>query len=59
MMHLSHFSAVLLFSLCVSVVFGITQRTSTREMVRYGLLCFALFVVGAVVAGWAMFLIRH
>jgi hypothetical protein len=59
MMHPSHLSAVLLFSLCVSVVFGITQRTTSRDMVRYGLLCFVLFVVGAFVAGWAMFLIRH
>jgi hypothetical protein len=59
MMHLSHLNAVLLFSLCVSVVFGITQRTTPREMVRYGLFCFVLFVVGAIVAGWVMFLIRH
>jgi hypothetical protein len=59
MMHLSHLSAVLLFSLCVSVVFGITQRTTPRDMVRYGLFCFVLFVVGAIVAGWVMFLIRH
>ena len=59
MMHLSHLNAVLLFSLCVSVVFGITQRTTPREMVRYGFFCFVLFVVGAIVAGWVMFLIRH
>jgi hypothetical protein len=58
-MHPSHFGAVLLFSLCVSVVFGITQRTTSRDMVRYGLFCFVLFVVGAIIAGWAMFLIRH
>lgn len=59
MMHPSHFSAVLLFSLCVSVVFGITQRQTSRDMVRYGLFCFVLFVVGVVLAGWLMFLIRH
>ena len=59
MMHISHLSAVLLFSLCVSVVFGITQRTTSREMIRYGLFCFALFVVGAILAGWLMFFIRH
>src|ERR1700719_5342905 len=59
LMHISHLSAVLLFSLCVSVVFGITQRTTSREMIRYGLFCFALFVVGAILAGWLMFFIRH
>ena len=37
----SHFTAVLLFALCASVVFGITQRETPRRMVRYGalLLC--------------------
>lgn len=59
MMHPSHLSAVLLFSICVSVVFGITQRPVPREMVRYGLFCFALVVVGAIAAGWLMFFIRR
>ncbi len=58
-MHPSHLTAVLLFSLCVSIVFGITQRATLRGMVRYGVFCFVLFVVGAVAAGWVMFLIRH
>ena len=56
---LSHFSAAVIFALCASVVFGITQRNSTREMVRYGLYCFALFVGGVFVAGWLMALLRR
>ena len=36
----SHFTAVLLFALFASVVFGITQRSETRAMVRYGVYCF-------------------
>ncbi len=56
---LSHFSAALVFAVCASVVFGITQRNTRREMVRYGAYCFALFVVGVIAAGWAMWLIRH
>ncbi len=56
---LSHFSAAVIFALCASVVFGITQRNSTREMVRYGLYCFGLFVGGVFVAGWLMALIRR
>ena len=32
----SHFTAVLLFALCASVVFGITQRETPARMFRYG-----------------------
>ena len=58
-MTLSHFSAAVLFALFASVVFGITQRNSTREMVRYGLYCFAMFVGGVIAAGWVMWLLRR
>ena len=56
---LSHFSAALVFAVFASIVFGITQRNSTREMVRYGLYCFAMFVGGVLVAGWVMWALRH
>jgi hypothetical protein len=55
---LSHFSAVLLFSLFASVVFGITQRAEPKKMVRFAALCFAWFVVGSVAASWVMWLIK-
>ena len=58
-MTLSHFSAAVLFALFASVVFGFTQRNTTREMVRYGLYCFAMFVGGVIAAGWAMWLLRR
>jgi hypothetical protein len=58
-LELSHFSATLLFSLFASVVFGITQRSTTRDQIRYGLYCFAMFVGGVFVAGWLMWLLRH
>ena len=58
-MTISHFSAAVLFALFASVVFGITQRNTTREMVRYGLYCFAMFVGGVIAAGWAMWLLRR
>ena len=58
-LELSHFSAALLFAICASIVFGITQKNSTREMVRYGLYCFGLFVGGVIVAGWVMWLIKR
>ena len=51
---LSQFSAALLFAVCASTVFGITQRNTPRDMVRYGAYCFALFVGGVIVASWVM-----
>ena len=58
-MELSHFSAALLFAVCASIVFGITQRNTPREMVRYGGYCFLLFVGGVILAGWLMWLIKR
>lgn len=58
-LELSHFSAAVLFSVFASIVFGITQRDSSREMIRYGLYCFAMFVGGVIVAGWVMWILRR
>jgi hypothetical protein len=58
-MTISHFGAVLLFSLFTSVVFGITQRSEPRMMVRFGVYCFGLFVLGTIAASWLMWLIKH
>lgn len=56
---LSHFSAALIFALCASIVFGITQKNTPREMLRYGAYCFAMFLGGVIVAGWAMWLLKR
>ena len=58
-MHPSHFTAVLLFSLFASTVFGITMRDTPRQMVRYGAYCFLLFVGSAIVLSWLMLLIAR
>jgi hypothetical protein len=50
---------VLLFSLFVSVVFGITQRSEPKTMIRFGVFCFGLFVVGTIAASWLMWLVKH
>jgi hypothetical protein len=55
----SHFTAAVVFALCASTVFGIAQRNNTRDMVRYGAYCFALFVGGVIVASWVMWLLKH
>jgi len=59
MLALSHFSAVLLFATFTSVVFGITQRTTPKAMIRYGAYCWALFVGIVIAASWLMWFIRH
>jgi hypothetical protein len=56
---LTHFSAAILFATFASIVFGITQRSTTREQLNYGLYCFAMFIGGLFVAGWLMWLIRR
>ena len=56
---LTHFSAVLLFALFVSVVFGITQRAEPKMMVRFGAYCFVLFVGATIAASWVMWGIKH
>ena len=56
---LSHFSAALVFAFFASIVFGITQKNTKPEMVRYGIQSFVFFVVGTILAGWAMAALRY
>ena len=56
---MTHFPAVLLFALFASVVFGITQRETPMQMLRYGIYCFALFTGSVVALSWVMFLIAR
>jgi flagellar biosynthesis protein FliR len=56
---LTHFSAVLLFALCVSVVFGITQRSQPKMMVRFGAFTFVCLVGTVIVVSWLMYAIKH
>jgi hypothetical protein len=55
----SHFTAVLLFALFASTVFGITQRSEPRAMMRYGVYCFVLFAGSVIVASWLMYFIHR
>ncbi len=56
---LTHFSAVLVFAFFTSIVFGITQRSDPKMMIRFGAFCFALFVGGTIAASWVMWAIKH
>jgi uncharacterized membrane protein len=55
----SHFTAVLIFALCASTVFGITMRETPQKMTRYGAYCFVLFVGSAIALSWVMYFIAH
>ena len=56
---LTHFSALLIFAACLSVVFGITLRAVPRLMIRFGIFTFGACVLGAIAASWAMSFIKH
>ncbi len=56
---LTQFSAVLVFALFASTVFGITQRAQPKMMIRFGILCFSLFVGSVIIASWIMFAIKR
>jgi hypothetical protein len=58
-MQISHFTALTLFSLFASTVFGITMRDTPKKMLRYGIYCFVLFVGAAIVVSWLMYFIAH
>jgi hypothetical protein len=55
----SHFAAVILFATFASIIFGITQRSTPKAMVRYGAYCFVLFLAAVIAASWLMYFIRH
>jgi len=59
-LQISHFSAAAIFAFFTSIVFGITQRNTPREMVRCGAIHFVgWFMGGMFLAGWVMWLLHH
>ena len=54
-MILSHFEALALFGLLVSIVFALINKTSVKEQLKYGSLVFLSFLAVAFVVGWLMF----
>jgi hypothetical protein len=55
----SHFTAVLIFALFTSIVFGITQRDTPKRMLKYGAAAFGLFTGSAIVLSWLMFFLAR
>jgi hypothetical protein len=59
-LQVSHFTAAVTFSIFTSIVFGITQRNTPQEMLRFTGYCFMMFVfVGLFLGGWFMWILHH
>jgi accessory gene regulator protein AgrB len=58
-LQLSHFQAMLLFALIISIAFGMLGRRRPADRVKYALWCFVLFVLIGVAIGWAMYRFSH
>ncbi len=54
-MNFSHFEALFVFALIVSVVFALINKTKPMEQLKYGALVFLSFLGVAFVVGWLMF----
>ena len=54
-MNLSHFAALSLFALFVSVVFGLITKNTPKEQFKYGVFVFFSFVCIASIVGWLMY----
>jgi len=59
LLQVSHFTAAAIFSFFVSIVFGITQRNESRDMIRFAGYCFLVFLGGMFAAGWFMWFLHH
>jgi galactitol-specific phosphotransferase system IIC component len=52
---MSHFTALAVFALIVSVVFALISKETMREQLTYGIVVFLSFIGIAVVVSWLMF----
>jgi hypothetical protein len=53
--HLSHFGAMIIFALCVSVSFACLGRQTFKGRIKYAVLSLALFMVIGVGIAWLMY----
>lgn len=56
---LSHFQALVLFALVISVAFGFLGRRRPMDRVKYILWTLLLFILIGVGIGWAMYPFSH
>ncbi|MDE2757827.1 MAG: hypothetical protein OXI92_14915 [Acidobacteriota bacterium] len=53
-MVISHFTALVIFAICVSMVFALSSKETTRDRLRYGIFVFVIFLVVSLGLGWLM-----
>jgi cytochrome bd-type quinol oxidase subunit 2 len=53
--HLTHFQALTLFALLISIAFGFLSRRKISERIKYILWSLFLFLLIGVGIGWAMY----
>jgi ABC-type uncharacterized transport system permease subunit len=51
---MSHFTALFIFSLCVSVVFALITKNTPGDQFRYGVRVLLYFLGAAIILGWIM-----
>ena len=56
-MKIGHLPAMFLFSVLVSVVFGVIAKDTLRERVIYGVKSVVLFMAVALALGWMMYFV--
>jgi hypothetical protein len=54
-LHLSHFQAMLLFALVISVAFGFLSRRPPLERLKYIVWSLSLFLLIGIGIGWLMY----
>lgn len=54
-LHVSHFGAMLIFALLVSVAFACSGHRTVAMRIKYALLCFLLFLAIGVGVAWLMY----
>ena len=53
-LNLTHFEVSIVFALVSSAVLGVVTKKTDQERLRYGLQCFAYFILALFGIGWVM-----
>lgn len=54
-LHVSHFGAMVIFALLVSVAFACSGHRTLAMRIKYALLCFLLFLAVGIGVAWLMY----
>ena len=54
----SHLFSMIFFALIVSIVFAFIKQDTKKSRLRYGIILFVSLVLGAILFGWFMYLVR-